>query len=58
MPNEIDNYGALENKNFCIGNWSAHDESIWEIKYHPIDVEINKFIIFFNILKLKIKKLN
>jgi hypothetical protein len=36
---QVDQYSATQNKNFCTGTWSSHDEAIWQLNVHPYEVE-------------------
>ncbi|OMJ90507.1 hypothetical protein SteCoe_7094 [Stentor coeruleus] len=36
-PKLVNSYGPSPDKNYCVGVWSSHSETIWDLKHHPVD---------------------
>ncbi len=35
IPSECEN---LESNQFCLNSWNAHEDAIWDIEHHPLEV--------------------
>mgnify|MGYP000877261414 CR=1 FL=1 len=39
-PDLVNNYGPCGNLNMLVGTWNAHEDVVWELNHHPIEVKL------------------
>jgi striatin 1/3/4 len=44
LSSQILPYGKTEGRNFCIGVWKGHTETIWDLAFHPTNVFSHQYI--------------
>ena len=46
QPADIEPYGPSDGHNYCLGKWKGHEDTIWDLTHHSIQVFIRDLYIY------------